>query len=133
MFVVFPTFIYTSVDGWNLARILTPNCWTSFAQMFSIRCLPGGAKTFSQASRRFLAYVFQGILTFKRTNLPGKFRNIQKNLRIIFSIFYFLFSLAKYFPSTVTRWRHTIRDRSFRWKNHGWTCLQGKPRKIEEI
>ena len=81
-----------TVDGKNFAKILTQNFWTSFAQIFGIRCLPGDTRTFSQASRRFLAYVFQGILTFKRKNLPEKFRKIQKNHKITYFFYVFIFS-----------------------------------------
>ena len=75
VFVVFLTFyctvrlLHNTVDGKNFAKILTHKFWTSFAQVFCIRCLAGDTRTFSQASRRFFAYVFQEMLTFKRKNL----------------------------------------------------------------
>ena len=80
-----------TVDGRNFAKILPQFFGSRFAQIFGSRCLPGDTRTFSQASRRFLAYVFQGILTFKRKHLPEKFRKKQKNLKITY-FFYFLFS-----------------------------------------
>ena len=71
------------MGGRKIAIIFTRNFWTSFDHIFSIRCLPGVARTFAQASRRFLAYVFLGILTFRRKHLLDKFRKIPKNLEII--------------------------------------------------
>ena len=67
---------YPTVDGQNFASILTQKFWTSFAHIFGIRCLQGDTRTFSQASRWFLAYVFRGILTFKRENLREKIEKL---------------------------------------------------------
>ena len=87
----------------NFANILTQFFGTSFAQIFGIRCLPGVARTFSQASRRFLAYVFQGILTFKRKNLAEKIRKLPKNLKIT----YFLLFLLSFFSGKVFSFNRT--------------------------
>ena len=55
-----------TVDGRNCANGLLECSWTSFVRMFNIRCLPGGARTFFQASGSFLVYICMGCLRFKK-------------------------------------------------------------------
>ncbi len=75
----------------------------SVVHILGIRCLPEGARTFSQASRSFLAYVCTGFRG-SRGNAGQNKTYVEKTLRAICYTVYLLtisFLLATYIPSTV--------------------------------
>ena len=88
--------LFHTVVGRKLATKLIQFVLHRFAQIFTVRCLPEGARTFSQASRGCCAYIVQGLSMFKRENLRDKTRkNTKYSKLLLFSMFQSFFFIRE--------------------------------------